>query len=168
MKTREIARGGMLAAAAFALIYLGSAAPWAAAAGCIAAGAANAVPLVRHPRMHQAVLIYAAVSVLSLLFAPRKSVALGYTLFCGLYPVLKYLIECRVPCRAQTAVKLAYFDLALVTALLLMRAGLFPAFEKPEGMPLIAGCIAANFVFLLYDIGLSRLIATLRRLLPPS
>ena len=45
MNAKEIARGGLLAAAAVALLYVGGAAPYIGPAACIVAGVASAVPL---------------------------------------------------------------------------------------------------------------------------
>ena len=83
MGARDIARGGLLAAVAFVLLYLGGVSPYAAVAACIAAGVTSAVPLIRHARVRLAVLLYLAVSVLSLLLVPRKSVAIAYVLLTG-------------------------------------------------------------------------------------
>ena len=113
MGARDIARGGLLAAVAFVLLYLGGVSPYAAVAACIAAGVTSAVPLIRHARVRLAVLLYLAVSVLSLLLVPRKSVAAAYVLFCGLYPIIKYWVECYAPRRMQMGIKLAYFNLML-------------------------------------------------------
>ena len=159
MGARDIARGGLLAAVAFVLLYLGGVSPYAAVAACIAAGVTSAVPLIRHARVRLAVLLYLAVSVLSLLLVPRKSVAAAYVLFCGLYPIIKYWVECYAPRRMQMGIKLAYFNLMLLAAAALAVTGL--------GW-VAALWFAANAVFLMYDVALSRLIALLRRSLPPD
>lgn len=168
MGARDIARGGLLAAVAFVLLYLGGVSPYAAVAACIAAGVTSAVPLIRHARVRLAVLLYLAVSVLSLLLVPRKSVAIAYVLLTGLYPIVKYGIECRLPRGTQQMIKLVYCNLVLAAAYLLAWYGFLPQAELPGTGLLAAGWIAANVVFLLYDVGLSRLIATLRRSLPPD
>ncbi len=168
MNAREIARGGLLAAAALALLYLGSISPYAVAACCIMAGAANTIPLIRHAHIRGALVLYIAVSVLALLFVPRKLVALAYLLFCGLYPIVKYAIECYAPRQAQLLLKLVYFNMVLAAAGILISMGLFAQAELPGTLVLAGGWIAANIIFGLYDVGMSRLIAALGRMLPPD
>ena len=51
MNAKEIARGGLLAAAAVALLYIGGAAPYFGPAACIVAGVTSAVPLLRRARL---------------------------------------------------------------------------------------------------------------------
>lgn len=80
MNAKEIARGGLLAAAAVALLYVGGAAPYIGPAACIVAGVASAVPLLRRARLKTAVLLYAATSILGALIAPRKSLVAAYAL----------------------------------------------------------------------------------------
>ena len=168
MGARDIARGGLLAAVAFVLLYLGGVSPYAAVAACIAAGVTSAVPLIRHARVRLAVLLYLAVSVLSLLLVPRKSVAAAYVLFCGLYPIIKYWVECYAPRRMQMGIKLAYFNLMLLAAAALAVFVFVPQLAVTGLGSVAALWFAANAVFLMYDVALSRLIALLRRSLPPD
>nr|WP_297171701.1 hypothetical protein [uncultured Agathobaculum sp.] len=168
MNAKEIARGGLLAAAAVALLYIGGAAPYFGPAACIAAGVTSAVPLVRRARLRTALLLYAAASVLGLLLAPRKSVAAAYVLFCGLYPIVKFGVECYLPRHVQTGVKLAYFNLVLAVAGALVAFGLFPYIAMPGLARLAALWVGANVAFIIYDVALSRLIALLRKSLPPD
>lgn len=165
MTAREIARGGLLAATAFVLLYFGGISPYAAVAACIAAGATSAVPLIRHARVKLAVVLYCAVSVLALLLVPRKSLAAAYILVCGLYPIVKFGIECYLPPRMQMLCKFAYCNAVLLVAWLLVRYGLFPRMRTNGMLPIVVWG-GANIVFALYDIGLSRLIAALRGILP--
>src|SRR5699024_10815719 len=111
MNAKEIARGGLLAAAAVALLYMGGAAPYIGPAACIAAGVTSAVPLRRRARLRTAVLLYAAASILGALIVPRKSVVAAYAVFCGLYPIVKFGVECYLPRYVQTGVKLVYFNI---------------------------------------------------------
>lgn len=168
MNAKEIARGGLLAAAAVALLYAGGAAPYIGPAACIVAGVASAVPLLRRAQLKTAVLLYAAASILGALIAPRKSVVAAYVLLTGLYPILKYCVECYLPRRMQTGVKLAYVNVVLAAASLVAAAGLFPQIAMPGLGQLAVLWIAANIVFIIYDVALSRLIALLRRSLPPD
>lgn len=166
MDTKFLARGGLLTAAAVALLYLGGVSPWIGAAAAIAAGVCSAVPLLRRGRVRWSVLMYVAASVLSALIVPRKGLVIAYIGFAGLYPILKYLIEARAPRSWQRMIKLLYFNAILAAAVFAVSAGLLPQAALPGKWRLIVIWIGLNAVFEIYDIGLSRLIATLRRNMP--
>ena len=168
MSTREIARGGLLAAAATAWLYLGGVMPQIGPAACLMAGIASAIPLLRRANVKTAVLLYLVTSVLGLLLTPRKLIAAAYVLLFGLYPIVKYLIECRLPVFTQLSGKLAYFNIVLVLAAVLVSCGLFPQVQMSGVFRLAGLWIAANIGFIVYDIGLSKVIALLRRTLPPE
>lgn len=167
MNTKEIARGGLLAAAAVALLYVGGTAISVGPAACLVAGVTSAVPLLKRARLKTAVTLYLAVAILSALLVPRKMVVAAYVLFCGLYPIVKFCVECYVPRRRQMDLKLAYFNIMLVIAAALAIFVFLPQFSL-SGFRLLAVWVAANIVFVIYDVALSRLIALLRRSLPPD
>lgn len=168
MNARDIARGGVLAAAAVALLYIGGLSPWMGLACGAVAGVTSAVPLLRHGKVREAVLIYLAAALLGALVVPRKGIAAGYAGLFGIYPILKYGIECRVPRHVQRYVKLVYFNLVFAGVLLLVRHGLLPLLADAGPARLVLTWAAANIAFEFYDVGLSRLIASLRRRLPPD
>ncbi len=168
MNAKDVARGGMLAAGAVALLYIGGVSPWMGIACCAAAGVFSAVPLLRRGKVRHAVLLYLAAALLSALIVPRKSVAAGYIGLFGVYPILKYGIESRIPRHVQRYVKLAYFNVLLAVLAVLAKAGLFPQFAGMGFIRLALIWFAANIAFEFYDVGLSRLIAALRRRLPPD
>lgn len=165
MNTKEIARGGLLAAAAVALLYIGGTVTYIGPAACLVAGVTSAVPLLRRARLKTAVTLYLAVSILSALLVPRKIEVAAYILFCGLYPIVKFCVECYVPRRRQMDLKLAYFNIMLVIAAALAIFVFLPQFSL-SGFRLLVVWVAANIVFVIYDVALSRLIALLRRSLP--
>ncbi|MGO5028635.1 hypothetical protein [Candidatus Agathobaculum pullicola] len=168
MKTKEIARGGLLAAAAVALLYVGGTVTYIGPAACLMAGVATVVPLLRRARLKTAVTLYLAVSILSALFVPRKIMVAAYVLFCGLYPIVKFCIECYAPRRTQMSAKLAYFNIALVIAAGLAVFVFLPQFSITGFVRVAAVWVAADITFIIYDVALSRLIALLRRSLPPD
>ncbi|HIX90254.1 MAG TPA: hypothetical protein H9845_05115 [Candidatus Agathobaculum pullicola] len=168
MKTKEIARGGLLAAAAVALLYVGGTVTYIGPAACLMAGVATVVPLLRRARLKTAVTLYLAVSILSALLVPRKIMVAAYVLFCGLYPIVKFCIECYAPRRTQMSAKLAYFNIALVIAAGLAVFVFLPQFSITGFVRIAAVWVAADITFIIYDVALSRLIALLRRSLPPD
>ena len=157
MNTREIARGGLLAGFAVVLLYIGGLIPQAAPALCISAGVVSAVPLIRSFALRTSLTVYAAVSALSLMLVPRKSVAAAYIAVCGLYPIVKYLIESRVRPGARMV-------LAVLGAL--VSKGVFPQMEMPGFFALAAFWFAANIGFAVFDAVLTRFIRFVRRYLP--
>ena len=163
MNTREIARGGLLAGFAVVLLYIGGLIPQAAPALCISAGVVSAVPLIRSFALRTSLTVYAAVSALSLMLVPRKSVAAAV---CGLYPIVKYLIESRVRPGARMALKLAYANLVLAVLGALVSKGVFPQLEMPGFFALAAFWFAANIGFAVFDAVLTRFIRFVRRYLP--
>lgn len=165
MNTKEIARGGLLTAAAVALLYIGGTVTYIGPAACLMAGVTSAVPLLRRARLKTAVTLYLAVSILSALLVPRKIEVAAYILFCGLYPIVKFCVECYAPRRRQMDLKLAYFNIMLVIAATLAIFVFLPQFSL-SGFRLLVVWVAANIVFVIYDVALSRLIALLRRSLP--
>lgn len=165
MNTKEIARGGLLTAAAVVLLYIGGTVTYIGPAACLVAGVTSAVPLLRRARLKTAVTLYLAVSILSALLVPRKIEVAAYILFCGLYPIVKFCVECYVPRRRQMDLKLAYFNIMLVIAATLAIFVFLPQFSL-SGFRLLVVWVAANIVFVIYDVALSRLIALLRRSLP--
>lgn len=103
MNTREIARGGLLAGFAVVLLYIAALIPQAAPALCISAGIVTALPLLRSRTVKGSVTVYAAVSALSVILVPRKSIAAAYIMATGLYPIVKFLIENRTRPMVQMA-----------------------------------------------------------------
>ena len=99
-------------------------------------------------------LIYAVTSVLSFLLLPNKFVVLVYAAFAGFYPILKSKIE-RVKGIVCLLIKLGVFNLCLLAMWGVSK--LFLAeFETVYPLALIA--VVLNFVFVLYDFALTRLI----------
>ena len=169
MSTREIARGGLLAAVTTALLYFGGVLSEFGAAACLlAASAASAIPLLRRPRVQTAVLLYIVTSVLGLMLTPRKLIAAAYVLVFGLYPIVKFVIESRMPVLFQLPGKLVYGHIVLVISCRLIRLVMTAEVQVPGLIKLALLWIAVNIGFIIYDIWLSRVIALLRRTLPPE
>ena len=168
MSAKEIARSGLLAAAAVALLYIGGAAPYLGPAACIVAGVTSAVPLLRRARVRTAVLLYIAAALLGR--ADRAAQERGRGVRAADRPVSDRQVRGGGPPAASGADR--------------RQAGLFqsgacrsrcsggvrpvPEVALPGFARLAMLWLAANFGFMIYDVALSRLIAMLRRSLPPD
>jgi len=112
------------------------------------------------------VLMYFAISVLSLLILPNKITALHFIFFGGSYPIFKAHFE-RFHFIAAWSVKFSLFNILLFimifTVIFLVEYGFLPPLEDNSlydflGNFKILAFAVANFVFLLYDIAMSRII----------
>lgn len=102
------------------------------------------------------VLIYAVTGLLSVLLVPYKTAPLLYLCFAGYYPLLKAVLEGRLPKLWAWVLKVLLFNAALVLTLVLA-IKLFAEFTVPAVwyyylLPL------CSVVFVVYDIALTRVI----------
>ncbi|MCL1859747.1 MAG: hypothetical protein FWF92_11020 [Oscillospiraceae bacterium] len=118
---------------------------------------------------HYPVMMYFVISILSVLVLPNKYPALFFIFFGGFYPIFKASIE-RFHFVIAWAVKFSMFNIFLAFLILvinfLIKINFMPSFESLENDSLykifenfkIIVFIVANFVFLLYDIAMTRII----------
>ena len=114
-----------------------------------------------------AFMVYVAVGLIALFVVPDRMAAVMYVLLFGYYPILKALLESRLPRAVEWVVKLIVFNAALAAsyALLTFVFGI-PFIETDfftaKGIPLwgilAIVLVAGNAVFLIYDLALTRLV----------
>ena len=161
-KSGKIALGGLLTALGVVLMFLTGLIPIGTYALPAIAGVLLIVAVIEIGAKW-AWMIYAAVAVLSLLFAADKEAALLFVLFFGYYPVLKSFLE-RISNKVLSWIsKFAVFNVAVVACFFLAVNFL----QLPEDSFTVFGfylpwvfLILGNAVFLIYDIALSGLVAT--------
>ena len=161
-KSGKIALGGLLTALGVVLMFLTGLIPIGTYALPAIAGVLLIVAVIEIGAKW-AWMIYAAVAVLSLLFAADKEAALLFVLFFGYYPVLKSFLE-RIYNKVLSLIrKFAVFNVAVVACFFLAVNFL----QLPEDSFTVFGIylpwvflILGNAVFLIYDIALSGLVAT--------
>ena len=161
-KSGKIALGGLLTALGVVLMFLTGLIPIGTYALPAIAGVLLIVAVIEIGAKW-AWMIYAAVAVLSLLFAAEKEAALLFVLFFGYYPVLKSFLE-RISNKVLSWIsKFAVFNVAVVACFFLAVNFL----QLPEDSFTVFGIylpwvflILGNAVFLIYDIALSGLVAT--------
>ena len=161
-KSGKIALGGLLTALGVVLMFLTGLIPIGTYALPAIAGVLLIVAVIEIGAKW-AWMIYAAVALLSLLFAADKEAALLFVLFFGYYPVLKSFLE-RISNKVLSWIsKFAVFNVAVVACFFLAVNFL----QLPEDSFTVFGIylpwvflILGNAVFLIYDIALSGLVAT--------
>lgn len=163
MTSRQMALCGVLSSLAVLFLLLGSVIPAATFCGPILAMAAL-VPVLEECGPRAAGCAWAAVSLLGLLLAADRELALVY-LFFGWYPVLRPRIA-RIPLRAaRLAVKTAVCSIAalLLYGLVMQILGLTAELEGAGKGVLLLLLGLANLTFLLLDRVLGRLALLWRR-----
>ncbi|MDD6011252.1 MAG: hypothetical protein PUC33_00215 [Oscillospiraceae bacterium] len=64
--------------------------------------------------------VFAAVSILSLILLPNKEAAVFYTCFFGCYPIIKAILESKLPRVAEYILKFAVFNVGILLAGVIM------------------------------------------------
>lgn len=103
---------------------------------------------------------YAATGLLSLVLVPDKLGIVPYIMFFGIYAIIKYYIEKLGKMLPEVLLKLAFFNLCLGLAYLLVRQVF--AYAVDTRLPWIILIIAAQGAFVVYDYVFSRLAAYYR------
>ena len=138
--------------------------------GLPALAGALLMPVVVELGRRYAVAVYGAVSLLALLMVPSWEAKLLYVGFFGYYPILKAVLEHLHSRVTEWALKLLVFNGSVVATywLLMTFFRLDPTSFTIGGvsMPYVFLSLG-NGVFLLYDIGLSRLITSYINVLGP-
>lgn len=154
-KTRALATASLLAGICIVILLLGSVVT-VLDLSCAAAASLVMILCVIELGGIYPWLVWAVVSVLSLLLIPEKFGPLVFFAFAGYYPMLKRYLE-RLPRLGEWILKLVVFNtlLSLIIAVSLHILGL-----SEDGLafsiPVYSLC---NIVFVVYDIALTRLIS---------
>ncbi|MBR2869348.1 MAG: hypothetical protein IKB88_09865 [Clostridia bacterium] len=108
-----------------------------------------------------AVGVYSAVGILAFLLVPDKEVAMMYIAFFGYYPIIKAVLENRLPTALCWIIKVVTFVVTMVAAYLFLIFVMGIAIDEIDefgavAVPMLlgAGCVA----FVAYDIALTRII----------
>ena len=148
---------GVLIALSTVLLYLSSLVPSGRIGVAAVAGLFPTVAVMASGR-GAGLLCWAGSGLLGLLLVPEKWLPLLYLAFLGLYPVVKSVLEGVRSRVLEWLGKLVYFNVVLILFWMAFRALFLPALpDFLQSTPVLA--TALNIVFVIYDIGLSRLIA---------
>lgn len=154
----KIALGGLVSALCLVCMFLTGLIPFATIALPAIAGVLLIVVVIELGK-RWALLVYAAVSLLSAFLAPDMEAKLLFILFFGYYPILKAVIERLENRPLQWVCKLLVFNAAAIGAYLLA-VFVFSLPIKLElfgvSLPLVL-LLAGNVVFVIYDYAVTAL-----------
>ncbi len=106
-----------------------------------------------------ALITFAAVSIISLFFLPDKECALTYAFFFGYYVIIKDFIEKIKPKPLSILIKYIIYNAGIISSQLLLIYAFGIPLDNPWGKWGIIILLAlANLVFLIYDFMLKRVI----------
>lgn len=161
--SRRVAFGGIATGISLLCMFLSGIFPFAEYT-CPALAGIILIALVIDFGKATAWVCYLAVALLSLIITPNKEAAMLFVFFLGYYPILKSYLE-RIKSRiAEWLVKLAIFNVMIVSAYLVIVYA-FGMTEVLEEMNeyfqygVLLFLLAGNIVFVVYDFALTGLIA---------
>ena len=150
MKSKYIAESGLLIALTLVILYATSIIPISTLSILTVASCLIPVSIIR-TSIKNAILVYIASSILSF-FLVKTNIALYYTLFFGVYGIIKYLIEKTKNIPLELLLKLIAFNILLGVIYLITKS--FLDISSPN-FSLWMLWLAAQIVFLVYDYALT-------------
>lgn len=155
MKSSQIAKGGIFAALSLILLYISSVFPTnrlfiLGIASCI-------IPLsVITTGIKNTIVVYSAISLLSLFIIPSKLISIAYILIFGSYGLVKYFIEKLSNIPLEFVLKLLYFNISSTIILLIYKLLLLKTPAININIYLLI--IIMEFAFLVFDYTLTAFI----------
>ncbi len=150
-KAARTALAGMLSALGVVLLFIGAVTGVMDLTGICAASLLSAIAVVELGRGYP-YLIWAVTGTVAFILLPDKTVAVGYALFGGIYPMLKLYFE-RLGRFAEWAAKLGYGAAVLGLMYVLSKF----VFGLPDDtLPIMIGlAVGYGVFFVIYDYALS-------------
>ena len=152
--SRQLTTGAIVSALAVVLLYISCLLPTLQLTVVAVAGILSAAVLIECGP-GRAALVWAAVSLLSLLLLPDKSSAVFYLLFFGHYPIVKYELERIDRPLLCWGAKLLCGNVCILLTLWLVSL-FFPEWEFEYAMWIM--WLLCLLIFVLFDLALTRLI----------
>ena len=154
-RTRALAFTALATAGAMVMLYLGLLFP-AMALTFAALAAVFVTVTVIEGGLYYGLFCFVATSILGLVLAPGAS-AMLYIFFLGGYPLVKSIAEARKSRILEWVIKYAAFFVGLLMYMTILRYAFLAAVPFAEqAIPIII--VGGAVVFLVYDIGMSKLI----------
>lgn len=163
-KAARTALAGMLSALEVVFLFVGTATGIMDLTGICAASLLTAVAVVELGGAYP-YLIWAVTGVIAFVLLPDKSVAAGYVLFGGIYPMLKLYFERRS--RAVEWISKLCYGIAVLGVLYVLSRFVFAM--PQESLPIMIGLgIGYAVFFVIYDYALSVAMTLYMRRLRPK
>lgn len=156
----KTAVGGIIAALSIVLMMLTSVIPTLTYALPAISGVLLIVVVIEVDKKW-ATGVYFVVGLLSMLLLADKEAAVMYVMFFGYYPIIKAVFEQKLNKTLSWIIKFLVFNASMILAFLIITYVFNIPFEEMKKYGVVAawGLLAmGNFVFLVYDIALSRLV----------
>ena len=150
MKSRYIAESGLLVALTLVILYATSVIPISTLSILTVASCLIPISIIR-TSIKNTILVYIASSVLSFLLVPTN-IAIYYTLFFGVYGIIKYFIEKAKNIPLEILLKLISFNILLGIIYFITKNLLVVI--SPD-LPLWILWLGTQIVFLIYDYALT-------------
>ena len=150
MKSRYIAESGLLVALTLVILYATSVIPISTLSILTVASCLIPISIIR-TSIKNTILVYIASSILSFFLVPTN-IAIYYTLFFGVYGIIKYFIEKAKNIPLEIFLKLISFNILLGIIYFITKS--FLVVISPD-LPLWILWLGAQIVFLVYDYALT-------------
>jgi hypothetical protein len=131
------------------LMLLGGAIPYGTYIVPVISGAVL-IPVLREYGPKQMLMLWAAISFLSIILVPDKEMALMFALLLGWYPALKPALD-KLPCILRWILKLATFNIAIALIYTLLIFVLNIPQDKEGVVMTSITLLLGNITFLIYD-----------------
>lgn len=154
-KTRTITLSAVFSALTVVFLYIANLIP-TGRLGLVAVASLFAVAAVIETGIVSALFVFVGSAVIGALILPEKTDVLVYGLFFGYYPVIKSIAEKLRSALLKWAVKLAVFEAAFSLLWFLFKNLIFDASFLETNIIFVY--LAGTAAFILFDIGLTRLI----------
>lgn len=154
--TRKIAFTAVFTAFSTAFLYIASVFP-TGQLGFLGVASLFGIAAVLEYGLWGGAAVFLGTSLIGLLIVPSKSLVALYAVFFGYYPILKSLTEKLKSRVLEWGVKLIVFNAALTAAIFALTMVIFDFSVFNNRIYLIY--LVCNAVFILFDIGVSRVIA---------
>ncbi|MBQ6998395.1 MAG: hypothetical protein IJN62_01220 [Clostridia bacterium] len=149
-----------MAALSVVVLYIASVLPILKLAVCLVASAIVCITMMKYGA-RGALVLYLATSVVSIIISPDKTVAFGYLLFFGNYPIIKAFIENIHNLKAEWIVKIILFSAYTVIAFMAMTIFFSGVINFPYSKIFIF--VAAVAAAAVYDVALSLFISEISK-----
>lgn len=154
MKSKDITLGGLLTGISVVILYSTSFLPISTIS--ILTIASCIIPIcIINSSIKTAFFVYISSSILSFFICPDKNIAIMYSLFFGIYGIVKYIIEQKRNMLMELIYKFIFFNISFfigITIVILLLG------ETVSILPFWLLWIICQPVFIIYDYALSMII----------